>query len=218
MRIALYQEFGEGCRRLTHELLPAQPAGNCWTCRTLARILPRSAAEDAETIRSADVVIASPLSPFPEAIYDPRGQVRLIQLLSAGYDKVDLDRCRAAGQLSRHQRRRERRGRGGAHDPVHPRGAPAAAGPGPRYARRPLDGGQDSGVGAARTGGSHRWAGGHGADWPGGRAAAATVRRATPILRRGAGAQRGDRQTYRCATCRGQNCWRPRTLSRCTCR
>ena len=54
---------------------------------------------DAETIRSAEVVIASPLSPLPDAIYDPRGRVRLIQLLSAGYDKVDLDRCRAAGQL-----------------------------------------------------------------------------------------------------------------------
>ena len=43
MRIALYQEFGEGCRRLTHELLPGTAAGNCWTCRTPARILPRSA-------------------------------------------------------------------------------------------------------------------------------------------------------------------------------
>ena len=99
MRIALYQEFGEGCRRLTHELLPATAGWELLDVPHAGADIASLAAEDAETIRSADVVIASPLSPFPEAIYDPHGQVRLIQLLSAGYDKVDLDRCRAAGQL-----------------------------------------------------------------------------------------------------------------------
>lgn len=99
MRIALYQEFGDGCRRLTHELLPATTGWELLDVPHAGADVASLDAEDAETIRSAEVVIASPLSPFPDAIYDPQGQVRLIQLLSAGYDKVDLDRCRAAGQL-----------------------------------------------------------------------------------------------------------------------
>ena len=99
MKIALYQEFGEGCRRLTHELLPATTGWELLDVPHAGADIASLAAEDAETIRSAEVVIASPLSPFPDAVYDPHGQVRLIQLLSAGYDKVDLDRCRAAGQL-----------------------------------------------------------------------------------------------------------------------
>ena len=99
MRIALYQEFGEGCRRLTHELLPAESGWELIETRHVGADIASLADEDAEIIRSAEVVIATPLSPLPDAIYDPDGRVRLIQLLSAGYDTVDLDRCRAAGQL-----------------------------------------------------------------------------------------------------------------------
>ena len=99
MKIALYQEFGEGCRRLTHELLPATAGWELLDVPHAGADVASLATGDAETIRGAEVVIASPLSPLPDAIYDPRGRVRLIQLLSAGYDKVDLDRCRAAGQL-----------------------------------------------------------------------------------------------------------------------
>ena len=99
MKIALYQEFGEGCRRLTHELLPATAGWELLDVPHAGADVASLATGDAETIRSAEVVIASPLSPLPDAIYDPRGRVRLIQLLSAGYDKVDLDRCREAGQL-----------------------------------------------------------------------------------------------------------------------
>ena len=99
MRIALYQEFGEGCRRLTHELLPAAAGWELVEAQHVGVDVASLAAEDAATIRSAEVVIATPLSPLPDAIYDPDGRVRLIQLLSAGYDTIDLDRCRAAGQL-----------------------------------------------------------------------------------------------------------------------
>jgi phosphoglycerate dehydrogenase-like enzyme len=99
MKIALYQEFGEGCRRLTHELLPDTAGWDLLDVPHAGADIASLAADDADTIRSAEVVIASPLSPFPDAIYDPHGQVRLIQLLSAGYDNVDLDRCRTAGQL-----------------------------------------------------------------------------------------------------------------------
>ena len=99
MRIALYQEFGEGCRRLTHELLPDAPGWELIETRHVGADVGSLADEDAHIIRSAEVVIATPLSPLPDAIYDPDGRVRLIQLLSAGYDTVDLDRCRAAGQL-----------------------------------------------------------------------------------------------------------------------
>ncbi|MCY3784230.1 MAG: 2-hydroxyacid dehydrogenase [Chloroflexi bacterium] len=99
MRIALYQEFGEGCRRLTHELLPDAPGWELIETRHVGADIGSLTDEDADIIRSAEVVIATPLSPLPDAIYDPDGRVRLIQLLSAGYDTVDLDRCRAAGQL-----------------------------------------------------------------------------------------------------------------------
>ncbi len=99
MRIALYQEFGEGCRRLTHELLPPEAGWELIETQHVGSDVASLAEEDAEVIRSAEVVIATPLSPLPDAIYDPDGRVRLIQLLSAGYDTVDLDRCRAAGQL-----------------------------------------------------------------------------------------------------------------------
>lgn len=99
MRIALYQEFGEGCRRLTHELLPDASGWELIETRHVGADVAALADEDADIIRSAEVVIATPLSPLPDAIYDPDGRVRLIQLLSAGYDTVDLDRCRAAGQL-----------------------------------------------------------------------------------------------------------------------
>ncbi len=97
MRIALYQEFGEGCRRLTHELLPAAAGWELVEAQHVGVDVASLAAEDAATIRSAEVVIATPLSPLPDAIYDPDGRVRLIQLLSAGYDTIDLDRCRALG-------------------------------------------------------------------------------------------------------------------------
>ncbi len=99
MKIALYQEFGEGCRRLTHGLLPATAGWDLVDVPHAGADVASLAAEDAETIRSAEVVIGTPLSPLPDAVYDPDGRVRLIQLLSAGYDTVDLDRCRAAGQL-----------------------------------------------------------------------------------------------------------------------
>ena len=182
MKIALYQEFGEGCRRLTHELLPDTAGWDLLDVPHAGADIASLAADDADTIRSAEVVIASPLSPFPDAIYDPHGQVRLIQLLSAGYDNVDLDRCRTAGQLVTTN--------GGANAvavaehtvmfilavlrrlPVLDRDMRAG----------PMDGGQDTRVGAARVGGPHRRTGGHGADWPGGRTAATTVRRTTPIL------------------------------------
>ena len=67
MKIALYQEFGEGCRRLTHELLPATAGWELLDVPHAGADIASLAAEDAETIRSAEVVIASPLSPFPDA-------------------------------------------------------------------------------------------------------------------------------------------------------
>lgn len=99
MKIALYQEFGEGCRRLTHELLPSDAGWELLDVPHAGAAVDSLSAADTEAIRSAEAVIASPLSPFPEAIYDPLGRVRLIQLLSAGYDNIDLDRCRSVGQL-----------------------------------------------------------------------------------------------------------------------
>ena len=99
MRIALYQEFGVACHRLTHELLPAEAGWELVDVPHVGADVASQTSEDAEIIRSAEVVIATPLSPLPDAIYDPDGRVRLIQLLSAGYDTIDLDRCRAAGKL-----------------------------------------------------------------------------------------------------------------------
>ena len=73
MKIALYQEFGEGCRRLAHGLLPAEAGWELVEARHVGADVALIAAEDSETIRSADVVIGTPLSPLPDAVYDPEG-------------------------------------------------------------------------------------------------------------------------------------------------
>ena len=172
----------------------------------------------AQAVQDAEYFMGFPREHMGQTFYDMAPNLKLVQLISAGYDRLDVEAARQARVPILQQRRLQLGGRRRAHPDAHPGGVQAGRPRPHQRGQRQVAGGGFRRVAHLRAGrqdprhrrlGHHRQEGG--APRPGIRHAGAVPRHHPP--------ERGPGKTPSAfASCSSPNCCAPRTSSACTCR